>query len=44
MESRYPDAAQGVPFELFTDSDSQKYLRAAEEVQRWVLQQLAQKP
>jgi len=44
MESRYPDAAQGVPFEQFDDSASAEQLQAAEEVQQWVLQQLGQQP
>jgi HEPN domain-containing protein len=44
MESRYPDAAQGVPYELFTDADSADHLRAAEEIERWVLQQLRPRP
>ena len=44
LEARYPDAAQGVPYELFQDSDSHDHLQAAEEVQKWVLQQLAQQP
>jgi HEPN domain-containing protein len=44
MESRYPDAAQGVPFEQFTDADSQDHLKAAEEVQQWVPQRLGQTP
>jgi HEPN domain-containing protein len=44
MASRYPDAAQGVPFEQFDDSDSQEHLRATEEIQQWVLQQLGPKP
>jgi HEPN domain-containing protein len=44
MESRYPDAAQGVPFELFEESDSQEHIKAAEEIQLWVLQQLTKKP
>ena len=44
MESRYPDAALGVPYEQFTDSDSLEHVQAAEEVQRWVLQKLGQKP
>lgn len=42
MASRYPDAAQGVPFEQFDDSDSQEHLRATEEIQQWVLQQFGQ--
>ena len=42
MASRYPDAAQGVPFEQFDDSDSQKHLQATEEIERWVLEQLGQ--
>ena len=44
MASRYPDAAQGVPFEQFDDSDSQEHLRATEEIQQWVLQRLALTP
>ncbi|HEX5272348.1 MAG TPA: HEPN domain-containing protein [Gemmataceae bacterium] len=40
MESRYPDAAEGVPFEMFTDADSADHLRAAEVIEQWVLQQL----
>lgn len=44
MDSRYPDAVQGVPFEKFTDVDSRDHLQAAEEVQQWVLQQLGQTP
>ena len=44
MESRYPDAAQGVPYEMFTDTDSDEHLRAAEVIERWVLQQLQPTP
>lgn len=40
MECRYPDAAQGVPFEQFTDTHSEQRLTAAEEVKTWVLEQL----
>jgi HEPN domain-containing protein len=39
-ESRYPDAANGVPFERFSDQTSQTRVTACEEVQQWVLQQL----
>lgn len=44
MKSRYPDAAQGVPYELFNDAGSQRRIQAAEEVQQWVLQQLSPSP
>ena len=44
MESRYPDAAQGVPFEMFTDADSAEHLSAAEVIEQWVLQQLRPTP
>lgn len=44
LESRYPDVAGGVPHEQFTDADSQERVQAAEEVQQWVLQQLAPTP
>lgn len=44
MESRYPDAAQGVPFEMFTDADSADHLSAAEVIEQWVLQQLRPTP
>jgi HEPN domain-containing protein len=44
MTSRYPDAAQGVPFEQFDDTDSQEHLQAAAEIRRWVMQQLGQMP
>ncbi len=44
MESRYPDAAEGVPFELFTDADSADHLEAAEVIERWVLEQLMPAP
>lgn len=40
MESRYPDAAEGVPFERFDEARSDERLKAAEVVQLWVLQQL----
>lgn len=43
-ESRYPDAAQGVPFERFNDETSLKRIAACEEVQQWVLQQLNSTP
>jgi HEPN domain-containing protein len=42
IECRYPDAAHGVPFEKFDDKESERHLKAAEEVQRWVLQHLGQ--
>ena len=44
MESRYPDAAQGVPYELFTDADSDDHLRATEVIEQWVLQRLRPTP
>jgi HEPN domain-containing protein len=44
MECRYPDAAQGVPFEQFTDAHSEIRLAAAEEIKTWVLQQLNTTP
>jgi HEPN domain-containing protein len=44
MPSRYPDAAQGVPFEQFDDTDSHEHLQATEEIQRWVLQRLGPTP
>jgi HEPN domain-containing protein len=44
MTSRYPDAAQGVPFEQFDDTDSQEHLQATNEIQTWVMQQLVQTP
>ena len=44
MESRYPDAAQGVPYELFTDADSAEHIQAAEDIEQWVLQQLRPTP
>lgn len=44
MEARYPDAAQGVPFEKFTDQDSEQRIEAASKVQTWVLQQLNPTP
>jgi HEPN domain-containing protein len=44
MESRYPDAAQGVPYELFTDADSADHIRAAEVIEQWVLQRLRPTP
>jgi len=40
MESRYPDAAGGVPFEQFDDASSLERLQAAEVVEQWVLPQL----
>lgn len=44
MASRYPDAARGVPFEQFDDTDSQEHLQATEEIRQWVVRQLAQRP
>jgi HEPN domain-containing protein len=44
MESRYPDAASGVPYERFNDTISAKRLQASEEVQRWIQQQLGLTP
>ena len=44
MEARYPDAAQGVPFELFDDDDSEKRIEATSRVQQWVSQQLNPNP
>jgi HEPN domain-containing protein len=43
LKARYPDVAQGVPFEFFNDARSQERTEAAEEVQQWVLQQLTPK-
>jgi HEPN domain-containing protein len=44
MGSRYPDMAQGVPYEMFTDATSEQATRAAEVVERWVIQQLSMTP
>jgi HEPN domain-containing protein len=43
-ESRYPDAAEGVPFERFNDGTSEQHLAACQGVQQWVLQQLTSAP
>jgi HEPN domain-containing protein len=40
MESSYPDAAGGVPYEQFDDATSQERIKAAEVVEQWVLKQL----
>ena len=34
--SRYPDAANGVPYELYDEATARAKLKAAEEVARWV--------
>jgi HEPN domain-containing protein len=44
MASRYPDAARGVPFEQFQDSDSERLIEYAEEIRKWVLPQLNPAP
>jgi hypothetical protein len=44
MRSRYPDAAGGVPYELYDDAKAQEHLDAAEQVKTWVLQQLGKSP